>query len=68
MFIKLCQPIVLSLAIYKKSMFEKIFEPSVTKYFVQNPQLPILTIKIKLIKIMKDTISHVHTMGKDWTR
>ena len=44
-YIKLNQPDVLSLAIDEKLMFEKIFEPSVTKYFVQNPQLPILTFR-----------------------
>ena len=45
LYIKLNQPDVLSLAIDEKLMFEKIFEPSVTKYFVQNPQLPILTFR-----------------------
>jgi nucleotide-binding universal stress UspA family protein len=44
-YIKLYKPDVLSLAIHEKSIFEKIFETSVTKYFVQNPQLPILTFR-----------------------
>jgi nucleotide-binding universal stress UspA family protein len=44
-YINLYQPDVLSLAVHEKSVFEKIFETSVTKYFVQNPQLPILTFR-----------------------
>ncbi len=44
-YIKLHQPDVLSLAIHEKSIFEKIFESSITKFFIQNLQLPILTFR-----------------------
>ena len=44
-YIKLYQPDVLSLAIHEKSMFEKIFEPSVTKHFVQQAKIPLLTFR-----------------------
>ena len=44
-YIKLYQPDVLSLAIHDKSIFEKIFETSITKHFVQQAKLPLLTFR-----------------------
>ncbi len=39
------KPDVLVLAIHEKSLFERIFDTSVTKHFVQEANLPILTFK-----------------------
>jgi len=41
-YMKTHKPDVLALAIYEKSFFEKIFNDSVTKHFVQVGKLPIL--------------------------
>ncbi len=41
-YIKTHKPDVLALAIYEKSFFEKMFNDSVTKHFVQDSHLPIL--------------------------
>lgn len=44
-YIKLYQPDVLSLAIHEKSIYEKMFETSVSKHFVQQAKLPLLTFR-----------------------
>ncbi|MES2519950.1 MAG: universal stress protein [Bacteroidota bacterium] len=44
-YIKTHKPDVLALAVHEKSFFEKIFDTSVTKHFVQEATLPILTFK-----------------------
>ncbi len=44
-YINLYKPDVLSLAIHEKSVFEKIFETSITKHFVQQAKLPMLTFR-----------------------
>lgn len=44
-YIETFKPDVLALAIYEKSLVNKIFEPSISKHFVQGNFLPILTFK-----------------------
>jgi nucleotide-binding universal stress UspA family protein len=44
-YIRTHKPDVLALAIHEKSFLEKIFDTSVTKHFVQEAKLPILTFK-----------------------
>lgn len=44
-YIETYKPNVLALAVHEKSFLEKIFDTSVTKHFVQEAQLPILTFK-----------------------
>jgi nucleotide-binding universal stress UspA family protein len=41
-YINIFKPDVLSLAVHEKSIFEKISESSITKYFVQQAKLPLL--------------------------
>lgn len=43
-YIKIYSPDVLVLAHYTKTFLEKIFEPSITKYFVQEAKLPLLVV------------------------
>jgi nucleotide-binding universal stress UspA family protein len=44
-YIETFKPDVLAMAIHEKSFMNKIFEPSVTKHFVQGAKLPMLTFK-----------------------
>jgi nucleotide-binding universal stress UspA family protein len=44
-YIETFKPNVLALAVHEKSFLEKIFDTSVTKHFVQEAQLPILTFR-----------------------
>ncbi len=44
-YIKTHKPDVLAMAVHEKSVFEKLFESSVTKHFVQEGNLPILTFR-----------------------
>jgi len=44
-YIETYKPNVLALAVHEKSFLEKIFDTSVTKHFVQEAQLPILTFR-----------------------
>ncbi|PWK28682.1 nucleotide-binding universal stress UspA family protein [Arcicella aurantiaca] len=44
-YIRTHKPDVLALAIHEKSFLEKIFDTSVTKHFVQEAKLPILTFR-----------------------
>ncbi len=44
-YIKTNKPDVLALAIHEKSFFKDFFNPSISKYFVQEAQLPILIFK-----------------------
>jgi nucleotide-binding universal stress UspA family protein len=44
-YIRTNKPDVLALAIHEKSFFERIFDTSITKHFVQEAHLPILTFK-----------------------
>ncbi len=41
-YIEIHKPDVLALASHEKSIFDKIFEPSISKHFVQEAKLPIL--------------------------
>jgi nucleotide-binding universal stress UspA family protein len=44
-YIRRQKPDVLALAIHEKSLFDRIFDTSITKHFVQEAHLPILTFK-----------------------
>lgn len=44
-YIRTHKPDVLALAIHEKSFFERIFDTSITKHFVQEAHLPILTFR-----------------------
>jgi nucleotide-binding universal stress UspA family protein len=44
-YIETFKPDVLAMAIHEKSFLNKIFEPSITKHFVQGAKLPMLTFK-----------------------
>ncbi len=44
-YIETFRPDVLAMAIHEKSVLNKIFEPSITKHFVQAAMLPMLTFK-----------------------
>jgi nucleotide-binding universal stress UspA family protein len=44
-YIRRQKPDILALAIHEKSLFDRIFDTSITKHFVQEAHLPILTFK-----------------------
>lgn len=44
-YIRTHKPDVLAMAIHEKSFFDRIFDTSITKHFVQNAHLPILTFR-----------------------
>lgn len=44
-YVRTHQPDVLALAVYEKSVWEKLLMPSVTKHFVQSGHLPVLVVR-----------------------
>lgn len=44
-YIKICQPEVLALAIHEKSFLNSIFDTSISRHFIQEAKLPLLTFK-----------------------